>query len=76
MLIVPDSDAGSAVLPALSDEREAALLRWRAENGTSGIAEIVLRQAAALATVDMSDGGPSFGPTFGDFAAFIADMPF
>lgn len=76
MLIETGFSADPAGSPPLDANRAAALLRWRTENEHGGISEEALRQAAALATVVVVDGRPTFGDTFREFAEFVTEMPF
>lgn len=76
MLIETGFSADPAGSPPLEPDRAAALLRWRTENDHEGIGEEALRQAAALATVVMVDGRPTFGDTFREFVDFVAELPF
>jgi hypothetical protein len=60
----------------LEADRASALARWRAENGTGGLTDRALREAAVLAPIALSNGGLAFGDDFGELARFLDDMPF
>jgi hypothetical protein len=60
-----------------SAPRLAALSRWRARNPAAEIDPTALTEAAGIATMVEVDGLDEFDDeTFGDLAAFIAEMPF